>query len=171
MMTEILILRIVHIVAGTLWVGTGVFNAVLLMPVLNGLGPSAGPVMAGLRKRGLYVFLPTVSLVTILAGLRLMWLTSGGFSAAYFATAHGATYAVAGAAAITTWLLGMTVSKPTMVRIGRLTAELTTADESRRVAVGSELAAAQRTSRRLSIVLTTLLLMSATGMAVARYLA
>jgi hypothetical protein len=47
-----------------------VFSTFLLMPVLAGAGPAAGPVMAGLRARGMPVFMTAVALVAVLSGLR-----------------------------------------------------------------------------------------------------
>jgi hypothetical protein len=44
-MTEIVILRLVHTLSATVRVGSAVFGSVILMPVLSGLGPAAGPVM------------------------------------------------------------------------------------------------------------------------------
>ena len=49
---EIIVLRLVHIVGSILWVGAAVFNMVFLAPTLRRVGPSAGPVMVALRRRG-----------------------------------------------------------------------------------------------------------------------
>jgi hypothetical protein len=170
-MTEIVILRLVHILSATVWVGSAVFGSVILMPVLSGLGPAAGPVMAGLRERGMAAFMPTVALLTILSGLRLMWITSGGFSASYFATTWGATYAAAGAAAIVAFVLGVAVSRPHGIRMGALASRLASAaDDATRIALTAELAAAQRKNTSLTWLLGGLLIASTSGMAVARYL-
>jgi hypothetical protein len=169
-MTEILILRLIHIVGGTIWVGTGVFNGVFLMPVLSGLGPAAGAVMAGLHARRMFVFLPVVALLTILSGVRLIWLMSGGFSAGYLATASGATYAAAGGLAILTFVAGITISRPQGARIGTIAAELArTQDPAARDALARDLAIVQRRAAMVGTVLTVLLVASAAGMAVARY--
>ena len=93
---ELLVLRLVHIVGGMIWVGTGVFNSFFLMPTLAQAGPAAGQVIAGLQKRRLFTFLPVVALLTILSGVRLMQITSAGFSPAWFASTPGRTYAAAG---------------------------------------------------------------------------
>jgi uncharacterized membrane protein len=170
-MTELIVLRLIHILAGAVWVGAGVFNAVLLAPTLAGLGPTAGAVMAGLRARGMFVILPSLALLTILSGLRLMWIMSGGFSASYFAAPSGVAYAAAGAAAILTFVLGVTVARPLAVRMGALAAEMARApDEAARAELSQQLAAVRGTNAVLGIVLTALLLASAAGMAVARYL-
>jgi hypothetical protein len=170
-MIEIVLLRLVHILSATVWVGSAVFGSVILMPVLAGLGPAAGPVMAGLRARGMAAFMPTVALLTILSGLRLMWITSGGFSSSYFATTWGATYAASGAAAIVAFGVGMTVSRPLGMRMGALASRLASApDDASRVALTAELTAVRRQNTLLTWLLGSLLIASASGMAVARYL-
>jgi hypothetical protein len=170
-MTEILILRLVHIVGGIVWVGTGVFIGVFLSPVLARVGPAAGPVMAGLQARRMMVFIPVVSLLTIFSGLRLMWLVSGGFSAGYFATASGAGYAAAGGLAILTWVLGFAISRPLGERMGALTGEIARApDDAAKAPLARELATVQRRMGVIGTIITVMLLASAAGMAVARYL-
>ena len=100
-----------------------------------------------------------------------MWITSGGFSASYFATTWGATYAASGAAAIVAFVLGMAVSRPLAVRLGALASQLASAaDDATRIAVTAELAAARRKNTSLTWLLGGLLIASASGMAVARYL-
>ena len=170
-MIEMLILRLVHIVSGTIWVGSGVFSAVFLVPVLGGLGPAGGAVMAGLRARRMFVFMPTVALLTILSGIRLMWLMSGGFSASYFATRSGMAYGTAGALAIITFVAGITLARPQGARIGALAGQMASAkDDATRAQLARDLAATQRAAARTGAVLTVLLVASAAGMAVARYL-
>jgi len=169
-MTEILILRVIHILSATLWVGSAIFGSVMLMPVLGRIGPAAGPVMVGLRERGLTRFMPTVAILTILSGLRLLWILSGGFAAAYFATARGATYAASGAAAIAAFVLGIVVARPLMLRMGALAAEIGSAGEARRAAISRELAAARRTNVIVQWVVGVLLVGSVARMAVARYI-
>ena len=170
-MTELVILRLVHILSATVWVGSAVFGSVMLMPVLARLGPAAGPVMAGLRDRGMAAFMPTVALLTILSGLRLIAITSGGFAASYFETTWGATYAASGAAAIVAFVLGVVFARPLGARLGALGAQLASEeDEARRSALSSQLAAVRRTNAILQWVLGVLLVGAAAGMSVARYL-
>lgn len=171
-MFEFLFLRVIHVLCGCMWVGAGVFNALMLGPALAGAGPAGGAVMAGLRGRGLFVFMPAMALLTVVSGLRLMWLTSAGFSATYFATARGATYAGAAVASVVTFVLGSVLLRPNMARAGALAAALQdAADEASRVAIGGELAVLRKRGARISGVLTALLLLSAVGMSLARYLA
>jgi hypothetical protein len=97
---EVLVLRLIHILAGMLWVGAGGFNVPFLGPTLARVGPAAGPVMAALRERGMFTFLPAMAVLTILSGTRLMAIVSAGFEESWFASTRRATYAWSGLAAI-----------------------------------------------------------------------
>lgn len=46
MYAELLILRIVHVLSGTFWVGSMLFTMIFLFPSLQEAGPAAGSVMA-----------------------------------------------------------------------------------------------------------------------------
>src|SRR5688572_4160460 len=120
MTAEILILRLVHILGGSFWVGSGLFTTFFLVPALASSGPAAGQVMAALQRRHLFTALPVSALLTILSGLRLMWIGSAGFAPAYFASASGGTLAASRAAAIVAFLLALLVARPAAVRPAQL---------------------------------------------------
>lgn len=169
-MAEILVLRVIHVVGGMFWVGGMFFNSFFLMPAMVQAGPAAGPVMGGLQRRKLFVVLPIVALLTILAGLRLLWITSGGFSPDYFATPRGATFAASGGAAIVAFILGVSVSRPAASRMGTLRqAMASTQDAQARAGMEAEMAGLQRRMQRMNSLLNLLLLFAAVGMAVGRY--
>ena len=101
MTAELLLLRLVHILGGIFWVGSGLFTTFFLIPALGRTGPAAaGPVMGALQQRRLFTVLPTVAVLTILSGIRLLQITSAGFSGAYLATLTGRTFLWSGLAAI-----------------------------------------------------------------------
>jgi uncharacterized membrane protein len=168
---ELIVLRLVHVLGGIFWVGSMTFNAVFLMPTLAGLGPAAGPVMAGLQRRRLPTVLPVVALLTILSGVRLMQVTSVGFSAAYFETAAGQAYAFGGLTAIVGFLVGIVFVRPAMVRAGALGTEMAAApDDAARATLAAELGRLRDRTRGGNAVVLVLLALAAVAMAVARYL-
>jgi len=171
MIAELLVLRLVHILGGIFWVGSLIFTSFFLMPALRSSPAVAGQVMAGLQRRRLFTLLPIVALLTIVSGLRLLWIVSVGFSDAYFSTSTGRTFAASAIAATVAFLLSVLVSRPGFVRVGRLSATLAgTTDEGVRQRISAEM---QRLSRRVSIanaIVATLLLLTAAGMAAARYM-
>jgi uncharacterized membrane protein len=171
MNAELLVLRLVHILGGIFWVGSLMFTSFFLMPALGSSPAVAGEVMAGLQKRRLFTLLPIVALLTILSGIRLLWIVSVGFSEAYLSTSTGRTFSASAAAAIIAFLLSLLVSRPSFLRVGRLSATLaTTTDQGARQRISAEM---QRLRRRVSVanaIVAALLLLTAAGMAIARYL-
>ena len=171
MAAEILVLRLVHILGGVFWVGSGLFSTFFLVPALGSAGPAAGQVMAGLQRRHLFTVLPSVALLTILSGVRLMMITSGGFSPAYFQSDAGRGFAWGGTFAIAAFVLSLLVVRPTAVRSGALAAELARAtDDAARADLSARLAGLRKRGALSGLVATALLLIAAGLMAVARYL-
>jgi uncharacterized membrane protein len=169
-MAEIIVLRLVHVLGGLFWIGGGLFNGIYLMPALAEAGPAAGKIMGSLQRRHLFTVLPVVAALTILAGLRLMWITSGGFAPEYFATGRGATFALSGAAAIVAFLVGIFVSRPGAVRMGVIRQTLAQMEDGEtRDGLVAELGLLERRLGRVGRVLNVLLILAAAGMAVARY--
>jgi hypothetical protein len=171
MKAELLTLRTIHILGGIFWVGSLLFTTYFLAPAIRSSPALAGQVMAGLQKRRLFTVLPIVALLTIASGLRLLAIDSAGFSGSYFATPTGRAFGVGAVAATAAFLLSVLVSRPGFLRVGRLSASLNTAaDEATRQSITTEM---QRLNRRVAIANATvvvLLLLTAVGMATARYL-
>jgi hypothetical protein len=169
---EILVLRVVHVLGGIFWLGSGLFTSLFLMPAFAGSGPGAGAVMAGLQRRRLFTVLPIVAVLTILSGLRLMWIGSGGFSPVYFESGMGRTFAVSGALAIIGFLLSTLVARPAMVRSGQLAASAGAMPAGpERDAINARIGALQRRGAVSSFAAVSLVTLAGVGMAVARYVA
>jgi hypothetical protein len=169
-MIEILVLRAVHVLGGIFWVGSAVFTTLFLVPALATAGPAAGQIMTAMRQRGLMTVLPLVALLTMASGLRLMWIMSRGFSAAYFATPSGLTFAVAGGAAIVAFVIAMFVTRPAAIRMGELSGSMAAASPEQRGGLMAELTALRERNTVASSIVTALLILGAFGMAIARYL-
>jgi uncharacterized membrane protein len=169
-MTELLVLRVVHVLGGVFWVGAGIFTGVFLMPALAKAGPATAQLMEALQQRRLFVVLPLVATLTILSGLRLMWLTSAGFAPAYFATTRGTTFAASGIAAVLAFTLSLLVARPAAARTSVIMPRLESSDDATRAALTAELHRLRQRSALASRAALWLLILSASGMAVARYL-
>ena len=170
MIGELVVLRLVHILGGLFWAGAGIFSAVFLAPALAKAGPAGGQVMAGLQERRLFTVMPAVALLTILSGLRLMWILSDDFAAAYFATRTGQVLAVSGGLALIAFLVSFFLIRPIGSRAGALRARLAAESEESRVRLSAELDRLQRRANAGGFLNTVLLVLAAAGMAVARYL-
>jgi uncharacterized membrane protein len=171
MLGELLVLRLVHILGGMIWVGSGIFTTFFLLPTLAQAGPAAGQVIAGLQRRRLFTVLPIVALLTILSGVRLMQITSAGFSAEWFNSGPGRTYAWSGLAAIVGFLVGVIISRPAAMRAARVGASMATAtDAAERASLAATLERYRRTSSISSLVSVGLVVLAAAGMAIARHI-
>jgi hypothetical protein len=170
MSAELFVLRLVHILGGIFWLGSGLFTMFFLMPALGRVGPAAGPVMGALQQRRLFTVLPVVALLTILSGLRLFQIASAGFAPAYVSSPMGQTFLWSGIAAIVAFLLSLVVARPAALRAGQLAAGIATLPQEERAGAAAELERLRRRGGLASIVATTLLIGAAAGMAVARYI-
>jgi uncharacterized membrane protein len=168
---EFLVLRFVHIISGIVWVGSGVFVAFFLIPAVANNRQVMPPLMEGLQRRRVFIILPTAGLLTILAGVRLLWIDSAGFAESYMQTGPGRTFSIGGTAAIIALLLQVFVSRPAGVKLGAIAAQLAASPPANeRERLGAE---AERLRRRNAMAtLATVLfgLLAASAMAVARYM-
>ncbi len=72
--TVMLVLRFLHIVAGTLWVGSAFLFVGFIGPSAAEVGPSAGPLLsAAVKKRKVAKVITVLGLTTVIAGW-IMWL-------------------------------------------------------------------------------------------------
>lgn len=170
MHAEILVLRLIHIVSGIMWVGSGIFTSFFLAPALASSPAVMGQVMAGLQRRRMLLVLQIVAALTILSGIRLLWIDSAGFAASYFSTGTGRTFAISGVAAIIAAVLSFGVARPAMVRAGAIAASLAAPAE---VPERQRLTAELDRLRRRGMIATALAvgfgILAASGMAIARY--
>ena len=109
---EFLTLRLLHVMCGIFWVGSGLYSTLFMLPAMQKAGPAAGPIFAELQRRKLFTVMPLAALTTMLTGIRLLWIVSGGFQAEYFHTMSGHVYATAGASSILAFVIALTVSRP-----------------------------------------------------------
>lgn len=168
-MAELFLLRLIHILGGMFWVGAGVFSTIFLAPAMKAAGPAiAGAVMSNLQKRRMFTFMPIVATLTILSGARLMWIVSAGDSQ-WFTHRIGHTYAISGALAIIAFLTGLFVGRPAMVKAGKL-AQSAASDGASKERIAAEMATLQRRAGLATGIATIMLVISAAGMAIARYL-
>jgi uncharacterized membrane protein len=158
---ELLVLRLVHILGGVWWVGAGLFSTFYLAPALKAAGPAAaGAVMGNMQKRHMFTVMPIVAVLTMLSGLRLIMIVSGG-NADWFRHRAGHTYSVAGSLAIIAFVLSLVVTRPAMVKAGKL---------AQGGGDPAAIATLQKRAAVTSMVAVVFLILAAAGMAVARYL-
>lgn len=117
----ILVLRIIHILAGVLWVGSAVFYFFFVEPVVQGLGPSRPKFMQGLIEQRRYpLFMNIVSALTIVAGALLYWNASGGLQPVWLKTGPGLGFTVGSIVALVVYLIGFFMIRPRAQKMGEL---------------------------------------------------
>lgn len=170
-MSIALALRLIHIVLGVFWAGTIFFLVLYLAPAIGRVGPDGGKVLAQISGARFFEVMPAVALLTILSGLWLMWILSGGFAASFFASHWGLALTVGGAASVVAFVVGTVIMRPTTLRLLDLGPRLGAAtSEEERQRLGEEIAALRKRSRTASRWVAVLLLVAVAGMAAARYL-
>lgn len=120
MNTVAMLLRAIHIICGVYWAGTLFFVVTLLQPSVADAGPEGGKVQQALIRRRFLEIVPLMAILTILSGLELYRRISGGFQAAWIASAGGMTLTVGVVAALVAFTIGMTLLRPSAKKIGPL---------------------------------------------------
>jgi len=165
-----ILLRLIHILAGIFWVGTMFFLTFFLTPVIKSDPPTAGKVMQGLTARNFLQVVPGLALLSILSGLGLIWITSGGDMREYAESRSGHVFLTSGGIAIFAFLLGMTFARPAMMRAGQIGASMASVtDAAERTRLQAEMGALQQRNAQVTLVVVSLLILAAAGMAIARY--
>jgi hypothetical protein len=167
----IIVLRLVHVVAGALWVGMAAFATFYLQPAIQETGPDGGKVMAAIQRRGLMTVMPILAVLALASGLWLYMRAAGSQHGAFARSGPGMAFGLGGLAAIAAWLTGMFVMRPAMMKAMSLAQSLgPSASPDERQRLGAE---AQRLRARAAVAgkaVTHLLFFALAAMAVARYL-
>jgi uncharacterized membrane protein len=170
-LTLIVLLRIIHILAGVFWAGAAFMVAAFLEPNARALGPDASKFMQRLvGQMHMTTIIILAAFLNVLAGVWLYWIFSGGFQVKWITSAHGLSLTIGALAAIVTFILGLGVTRPTLVRMGALGQEMQSAGgppKPEQMAQMQSLQTRLATAGRAGAVL---LVIAVIGMAVARYI-
>jgi uncharacterized membrane protein len=165
----IYVLRLLHILSGAFWVGAVLFTARILFPSLRAAGAAAGPVMAQLGQRKMPLVMMTAAFVTVGSGIWLMTIVSGGAMGPWMRSGPGRTFALGGALAILTLVLGMAINMPAANRVAAISQA---AAKRGGAPTPDEAAEVQRLQKRMGIgmeIVAVLLVLATAAMALARY--
>lgn len=90
-----IVLRLLHILAGVLWVGAALVNAFFLSPTVAATDDAGQKVMAHLMGEArLSARITLASYITVLAGAALYWIDSQGLSSAWISSGPGIGFAL-----------------------------------------------------------------------------
>lgn len=164
-----IIARILHVVLGVIWVGSMFLLSAFLIPSLGDVGPDGSKVVAALARRKFMVFLPVVGIITMLSGLYLYWRVSAGFAPEYMRSGPGQTYGIGAALAIIAFVLGVTITRPAMVKAMQLAQTAMSASPTEREAIMAQAQALRARSASVGRVILALLLGATLAMSIGRY--
>jgi uncharacterized membrane protein len=165
-------LRLLHIVAGVLWVGGAALFFFYVEPTLNKLGPNAEPFVDELvNKRKLPIYFAALSTATVIGGVLMYWRDSNGLSGSWMTSPTGLAFGFGGICALIAWVMGFAVLTPAVQKVGALGSEMKAAGGPPSAELMGRMHAAQERVRTIGAIDLVLVLLAVLGMATARYLA
>lgn len=101
-------LLVVHVFAAVFWYGSAMFLIRFVLPTASAAGESGGLFLARMAKQTRFPYaLVGAGALTILTGLALLDLVSGGFSQAYMSTHVGMTLSFGALCALIAFVLAI----------------------------------------------------------------
>jgi uncharacterized membrane protein len=165
----IVLLRLLHIFAGVFWAGAIFTLARFVLPTVATLGPAGQQFMRQLAlERGLTKTMTIAGIVTVLAGLALLWHDSSGFQPAWMGSGVGVVLSIGGLSGIGAAVVGVR-SGMKASRLGQLFNEM---DAEGAAPNPEQLAEAQAIGAKLAAgvrAVAIMLIVTVVCMAVARY--
>jgi len=166
----LLLLRLIHIVAGVGWVGGAVVNSLFVEPSARATAPASGKFMQYfMSKRRFSAYMAVTSGLTVLAGGLLFWNSSGGFQWIWIRSGPGLMFTIGSVVGLAVWLWGLLLIAPRASRLSALGQAIGTAGGPPTPAQAAELHKLDREMSFIGRVDFVLLLVALFAMATARY--
>jgi uncharacterized membrane protein len=165
------VLRIVHIVAGVFWVGAALVMFLFLQPAASEVGPASSPLMMNLsQKRRLPDIVLGAAGLTIVAGLLMYLKVSNGFEADWIGSAYGVAITIGSLCAIAAVVLGASIVRPSMLAVAGIGREVAASGAPPSPEQAARIQELQARARATGGLIVPLLLLAVVAMASARYL-
>ena len=166
----ILIMRILHIVAGVLWTGAAIVYVTHVKPAVQLIGP-VGPtfMQAYMGRRKYPLFMQVNSILGVVAGLIMFWFASGRLSASWLTSGPGIGFTIGSVAGLLSFFLGALFIGPRAGRIGKLGQNIAAAGGPPSAAQAEEMHRLETELARIENVEFGLLVIALLTMATARY--
>jgi uncharacterized membrane protein len=166
----LILLRLVHVVAGILWGGAAVYYLFFIKPSVKAIGAVGPQFMENLvERRKMPIFMIGTSLLTVLAGGILYWFSSGGFNAAWIASGPGIGFTIGSLTSLVAFVFGTFGIGPTSMQMGVLGGQIAASGKG---PTPEQLAQMQALDKRLNVAETVdfiMLVVAMLTMATARY--
>jgi hypothetical protein len=120
-MLYLTILRLLHISLGVFWAGATIYLAAFVAPAVQASGPEGSKFMQNLaRTNKLPLVMMIAATLNVLTGILLLWELSAGFQPSYMGSAHGIILSFGGTLAIIAYIIGLSVTRPTVDKVAKL---------------------------------------------------
>lgn len=163
-------LRLVHILAGTFWVGSAITFAGFIYPAVRASGPAGPRVMRQLMEhQRLTLGFSISAAVTVLSGVAMYAAIGAGGFTEWVRSPMGMTLGIGAIAALIAAAIGSGVAAPAGRRLEALSSRLATASGAPSADHLAELTRVQARLGRASVASAVLLTIAAAAMATARY--
>jgi hypothetical protein len=162
----LIILRLVHIVAGAFWAGSALLIALVLLPGVNKAGPGGE---RHLPMAAISQAMSLAALLTTVAGL-LLYGWASRFHWGWISSPLGIGFTLGSLAGLAAFLLGLLSTGPTSKKLGMLAGQVAAAGGPPGPEQAADLARLRSKLATSSMVSTLLTTLSLVLMAVARYL-
>ena len=167
------VFRILHILAGVVWVGSVFLFVVYVQPTAAAIGPAAGPFMAEfLGERRVVDGIIVAAEVTVVAGLFIYWHDWHIYASFgdWIGSTFGAVLTIGALCAIAALGIGMSVTRPNVRRLMALGRQVAESGAPPTPEVGAEMGAIQARLKVAARVSLGLLVIAVLAMSTARYL-
>ena len=159
----VIILRLLHIVGGVIWAGSGLFQVLVLQPTARQQAAGGGAFMKSLMSNPrMGQLMGGSAIATLGSGLLLYW---HDFGALVPSSGPMWGYAIGGLAAIVLWVIALAVTIPMGRRMGVLAERGANGED-----VQAEINSITRRQRSFGALGTFLMVTAVVLMAIARYL-
>jgi hypothetical protein len=168
METARIVLRTLHILSGTLWVGAAIFITLFIEPTVKKLGPAGGQFMERLAtETALVKYMILSSLGTVVTGV-VLYAIDSNFQLSWIATREGIVFTIGTVAGLVAYGTGQFVISPTAQRIGTLGHEMAVAGGPPSQVQLGEMSVLQGRAARFGRLELVLMVIAVAGMAGAR---
>ncbi len=119
-----IVLRLVHILAGVFWAGAAFATVGFILPAARRAGPAGGQYILRLLQMRFSQTVVGAGTLNVLAGLLLYWRDSGGLQLAWITTPTGLVETTGALAALASLVVGGAITVPAAVRLERIGGEV-----------------------------------------------
>jgi uncharacterized membrane protein len=167
----LLVLRVLHILAGVFWAGAAFMMAGFVQPAVQAAGPEGGKFMQALVQRSRFsVVMAVAAFVTVLCGILLFGPVSGGSPGSWLSSGRGASIGIGSLAGLAAFVVGFAIQSRASMRMAALGKEIQAAGGKPTPGQAAAMQSAQATISRGGQIGAVLLVICVLGMAAARYL-